>query len=685
MKFFNRNSDLIQELREQLSSAEDTNLSLQNQVQREREEKTNGKSSARSSEGGEEQLQVHPRRDGPKKCTTPAELKQSPRRRTKQTEQEGESHPGTKRKPSQCQGGENRSTPVYKRHDSGHGVGTRPGSLKAQTRQRGSLQRFETLQNELEQQHQLRKARVRTGRAAKQQMQENMLQMKEKMTQLEKDLLQSQVNLEKQKQETRTTTDRAEMIQTQLKDETERSKGLQEQVTTLRAAFATSEENIVRLEKDCSGSQTKANLEQQKQETQTALDRAELIQTQLKDETERSKSLQEQVTTLRAAFATSEENIVRLEKDLLQTKANLEQQKKETQTTLDRAELIQTQFKEETERSKGLQEQEKTEERETRRKLEDDRQTDDEARVSVCERSGGEVRAECEKEMKELLQKLNVKESETQQQGQKIESLEKEVQSLTEACKILQEEVVKQAQDQNEEVQSLKATCSVSEEAERVVVTEIEQEEVESLRTAQDVTVSETEKETTSTEWKKQTNKRHKQNPKPIQPRQNKTSKQTKSQNLQSKKTEKVQVEVQTTNKACQISEEALEKNNKKLQKEVESLKTAQDVKVSELKEGTTTQTEQKEQKTKKNKTKQQPEIDIDLIIRDLDQQIRQAEEAKLGASLEKNKKKTRASGNQKKQRNKRHKQRPHQRRQHQTKTENPLPKIETGETKLST
>ncbi|KAK7895532.1 hypothetical protein WMY93_020857 [Mugilogobius chulae] len=103
------------------------------------------------------------------------------------------------------------------------------------------------------------------------------------------------------------------------------------------------------------------------------------------------------------------------------------------------------------------------------------------------------------------------------------------------------------------------------------------------------------------------------------------------------------------------------------------------------------------ETKSKKKKQQSENELDeIDLTIRALDLQIRQAEEARLGAScLEKNKKnqeedvqrmkKTRTSANQKKTRNKRHKRRPNQPRQNQTKTENVLPKIETGETKLST
>ncbi|KAK7940411.1 hypothetical protein WMY93_003737 [Mugilogobius chulae] len=211
-----------------------------------------------------------------------------------------------------------------------------------------------------------------------------------------------------------------------------------------------------------------------------------------------------------------------------------------------------------------------------------------------------------EEKIKHLSQKLDMKESQTQQLQQKNDSLQKEVQSLTEVYKLLQEETVKQAEDKNEEVQSLKTTCTTSEEAEVIVEKEVEQEEVEGLKNAQSVSVSETEQETTtSTEWQEQ--------------RKNK-----------------------------------LRKRN-----------------------------------TKRNTKPTQPH-EIDLNIRALGEQIRQAEEARLGAScLEKNKKnqeeevqrkkKMRTSANQKKTRNKRHRRRPNQPRQNQTTTENVHPKIETG------
>ncbi|KAK7895535.1 hypothetical protein WMY93_020860 [Mugilogobius chulae] len=68
-----------------------------------------------------------------------------------------------------------------------------------------------TIQEELEQQHQLRIIQSEVWESSKKEMEEKMLQMKEEMARLEKDLLQTQTNLEEQKRETQTTLDREEI------------------------------------------------------------------------------------------------------------------------------------------------------------------------------------------------------------------------------------------------------------------------------------------------------------------------------------------------------------------------------------------------------------------------------------------------------------------------------------------
>ncbi|KAK7940434.1 hypothetical protein WMY93_003760 [Mugilogobius chulae] len=167
------------------------------------------------------------------------------------------------------------------------------------------------------------------------------------------------------------------------------------------------------------------------------------------------------------------------------------------------------------------------------------------------------------------------------------QSAEEKMKHLSQKLNV-KESQSQQLQEQNESLQK------EVQKAEVIVEKEVEQEEVEGLKNAQSVSVSETEQETTtSTEQKEQKTNQ----PGQIQTlKPEKKKRQTTSQTLQSKKMKKGQEEVNSPPET---------KNKKKKQQQSED----------ELDE-------------------------IDLTIRALDQQIRQAEEARLGAScLEKNKK----------------------------------------------
>ncbi|KAK7904630.1 hypothetical protein WMY93_017237 [Mugilogobius chulae] len=276
------------------------------------------------------------------------------------------------------------------------------------------------------------------------------------------------------------------------------------------------------------------------------------------------------------------EAMMKLEKNMFQTQASLEEQKQETQTTLDRAEMIQTQLKEEKETSKELREQIKT------------------PTAAFAKSNTGEDGGEGE-------QKKAARWS-LEAAVAKFETERKKMQLDFESVK---EAVMNYKQSAEEEMKHLSHKLEMKEKAEVVVEKEIEQEEVESLKTAQDVKISEIEKETTtSTEWKEQKTsaaneklnpislvrtrrlstkrRRDKQKPRIFREKMEKVQEEV----TEAKKTE--EEEVQTTNEACQIPKEALMKN-KKHQEEVESVKTAQDVKVREIEKKTTTSTEQKD------------------------------------------------------------------------------------------
>ncbi|KAK7909741.1 hypothetical protein WMY93_014425 [Mugilogobius chulae] len=329
---------------------------------------------------------------------------------------------------------------------------------------------------------------------------------------------------------------------------------------------------------------------------------AEISQTQLKEEKLKSNGLQEQLEALRAAFVKSE-----------QEKMEEKESRRKLQDSLTEKEKVVLSLK--TAVAKFQTE---------RKEMQLDFESVEEA-VMIFKQSA-------EEKMKDLSQKLNVKESQTQQLQEKNDSLQKEVQSLTEACKILQEGVVKQAEDKNEEVQSLKTTHTTSEEAEGIVEKEVEQEEVESLKTALD---SENELDEIDL-----------------------TIRALDQQNCQAEE--------------FRLGASCLEKNKKNQEEEVESLniekridregdndlnRAEREMKPEpDFEDGETEETDNISESSgeKDGEGRNRPDI------RALDQQIRQAEEASLGAScLEKNKKNqdeedqrkktTRTSANQKK------------------------------------
>ncbi|KAK7930894.1 hypothetical protein WMY93_007289 [Mugilogobius chulae] len=241
MTFFNRKSDLIKELKEQLSAAEDMNLTLQNEVEKEREEKNTMEKALQ--EDLKEKRWTEERHNSKQ---TEAE----PRRRTSKLDEKekliqevNESLRSVK---------EEKHTILESIKDMIRDMSldhTQQVSKLKQDKEE-AFNATKIIQEELEQQHQLRKSQSEVWESSKKELEDKMLRMMEEMVRLKEDLLETQTNLDQQKRETETTLDRAEMVQTQLNEEREKSKGLQEQKETLRAAFVKLEQEKMNMHTD---------------------------------------------------------------------------------------------------------------------------------------------------------------------------------------------------------------------------------------------------------------------------------------------------------------------------------------------------------------------------------------------------------------------------------------------------
>ncbi|KAK7940436.1 hypothetical protein WMY93_003762 [Mugilogobius chulae] len=430
MTFFNRKSNLIKELREQLSAAEDTNLTLQNEVQKEREEKTTMEKAL------QEALEAN------NNCRSiQEEMDQRTTRLQEELKQSQKKDKANWMRRRKCIKDMMRDMSL----DHAQQV------LKLRQDKEEAFNAKKIIQEELEQQHQLRKIQSEVWESSKNEMEVKMLQMKEEMAKLEKNLLLTQTNLEEQKRETQTSLDRAEISQTQLKEEMEKSKQLQEQIETIRAAFAKSEqEKIDKI-------------------TQMALDHAheppERVEQQEQLRESQSNAWESSKKEMEEKMLQMKEEMSRLEKDLLQTQTNLEEQKRETKNTLNRAEISQTQLKEEKETNKRLQvqietlgdafvklEQEKMEEKESRRKLQECLTEKEEvvlsleAAVTKFQTDRKKMQLDFESVKEAVMKVQQSAEEEMKHHAQQVSKLKQDKEEACNATEILQKELEQQEQ-----------------------------------------------------------------------------------------------------------------------------------------------------------------------------------------------------------------------------------------------